>query len=48
MGAVGRHAEDLGDAFDAELRPSGHAMRAHAAAIVMVLHHAHAEARLPV
>ena len=44
--AVAGGAVDLGDAFDAQLHPAGRAMRADAAAAIVVLHHAHADPRL--
>src|SRR3954451_340818 len=46
MCAVAGRAVHLGDAFDAELLPSGRAMRTDAAAAIMVLHDALADPRL--
>ena len=47
MGAVPGDAVDLGDALDAELHPAGRAVPADAAAAVVMLHHPHADPRLP-
>src|SRR5689334_22795231 len=46
MGTMAREPIDLGDTLDAELHPAGGAVLADAAAAIVVLHHALADARL--